>query len=351
MKHQTISISEANSWLACRKKHEYRYRQQLVPAEEKRPLTLGKSVHIGLESIYETGKVDHALQSAGEYLAHSTYAEELTPLVYEMLRGYCEYRKEDPELYEVLYIELPFKLPLISPSGRASRIFDIVGRVDMVVRRKSDGTIWLFEHKTVGTKDRNYFNRLDTDYQVRAYAWAVSRFLGMQVKGVVYNVLRTKLPAEPDVLKSGKISKRANIDTTLEVFEAALSRTGSDPSEYADILDRLRNEGNTFFLREEREFTPEELHQWALDFYFITRDIRNSGSPYRNPASCTLYGGCEFRELCAGLLPADEIHNRYRHIQTKHPELSDVDLDSLKPAKHRPSEPTVNHEFIESIIS
>ena len=351
MKRQTISVSEANSYLACRKKHDYRYRQQLVPAEEKRPLTLGKGAHTGMEGWYLTFNPDHALLNTREYLLKSTYREGLIPLVEGMLRGYCEYWKDDPELYEVLHVELPFKVPLISPSGRASRIFDIVGRVDMVVRRKSDDSIWIFEHKTVGTKDRNYFNRLDTDYQVRAYAWAVSRYLGVQVQGVVYNVLRTKLPVEPDVLKNGSISKRANIDTTIEVFEAALSRTGSDPSEYADVLDRLRNEGNTFFLREEREFTPEELHQWALDFYFITRDIRNSGSPYRNPTSCTLYGGCEFRELCAGLLPADEIHNRYRRIQTKHPELSDVDLDALRPAKHRPSEATVNHEFIESIIS
>lgn len=349
MKRQTVSVSEANSHLACRKKHDYRYGQRLVPIEERKPLTLGKAVHVGLEIWYLTFDRVRAIESMREFLDQSEHGEELFDLALGMLVGYFDHWQGRDD-FGVLYVEMPFRASLISPSGRASRIFDLVGRVDMVVR-KPDGSLWLVEHKTLGRKDPRCFEKLDTDYQVRAYAWGVSRFLGEQVRGVIYNVLRAKVPTEPEILKNGKLSRRANIDTTLEIFEAALARTGSDPTDYADILDRLRDEGNTFFMREEREFSPEELHRWALDFYYITRDMRRSDAPYRNPTACSMYGGCEYRELCAGLLPADEIPTRYRRLPTRHPELSDVDLASLKPARRRRRNDPIDHGFIESLMA
>lgn len=346
---QLISITEINSRLSCPAKHDYRFNRMLVPAEEREVLTLGRAIHIGIEVYYLAHDISHAQRAMREYLEGSVFRDDLMPLASGMLAGYvAHWRGKDD--FEVLHVELPFRVPLVTPAGKASRIFDLVGRIDMIVRMP-DGSIWVFEHKTVGVKDPQYLRRLDTDFQIRAYVWAGSRFLGVPIRGVVYNVLRAKLPVEPEVLKNGTISKRANIDTTLEVFEAALARTGSNPADYAEIHDRLRNEGNTFFIREAREIPPEDLQRWALEMYAITRDMRRSKFVYRNPTACSLYGGCEYRDLCAGLLPADEIATRYRTLAAKHPELSDVDLDSLKPAKGRTAGESVDRAFIESLIS
>ena len=346
---QPVSISEINTWLSCRAKHDFRFNHLLVPAEERQPLTLGRAVHIGLEVWYLTSNLDHALQAMAEYLEGSSYSEELVPLASGMLTGYVEHWRGQDD-FEVLHVEMPFRVPLVTPTGRASRIFDLVGRVDMVVK-KADGSIWLVEHKTVGNKDPHYFRRLETDNQIRAYAWAVSRFLGVSIRGVLYNVLRSKLPVEPDVLKNGTISKRANIDTTLDVFQAALARTNSNPVDYVEIIERLRTEDNTFFMRKELEIPAEDLQRWALETYAITRDMRRSRIVYRNPTACALHGGCEYRDICAGLLPADEVSTRYRSIVLKHPELSDVDLDSLRPAKAAPRPESVDHAFIESLVT
>jgi len=346
---QTVSISEINSRLSCQVKHDFRYNRRLVPAEEREVLTLGKAVHIGLEGWYLTRNIDHALQAMRDYLERSAYGDDLIPLASGMLKGYVEHWRDQDD-FEVLHVELPFRVPLISPSGIASRIFDLVGRVDMVVR-KPDGSLWGVEHKTLGTKDAQYFRRLETDFQVRAYVWAVSRFLGVEVRGILYNVLRSKLPVEPEILKNGSISKRSNIDSTAEVFEAALARTGSNPVDYAEILERLRTEGNTFFMRREMEIPPEDLSRWALEMYHITRDLRRSKVVYRNPTACSLHGGCEYRDLCSGLLPADEVSTRYRTLVSKHPELSDVDLESLRPAKAALKGESIDHAFIANLVS
>jgi len=346
---QTVSISEINSRLSCQVKHDFRFNKRLVPAEEREVLTLGKAVHIGLEAWYLTGDIEHALRAMREYLERSTYRDDLIQLTAGMLTGYIEHWRGQDD-FEVLHVELAFRVPLTTPSGQASRIFDLVGRVDMVVRRP-DGSIWVVEHKTVGVKDAQYFRRLETDFQIRAYVWAVSRFLGLPVKGVLYNVLRAKLPVEPEILKNGSISKRANIDTTLEVFEAALARTNCNPADYADIIEHLRTEDNSFFMRREMEIAPEDLRRWLLEMYHVTRDLRRSQFIYRNPTACSLHGGCEYRDVCSGLLPADEVSTRYRTLVTKHPELSDVDLESLRPAKAAPQGESIDHDFIANLVS
>ncbi len=86
-------------------------------------------------------------------------------------------------------------------------------------------------------------------------------------------------------------------------------------------------------MREERTFTKDELKLFSLDLYNITRDIRRSSKelPYRNPTACSQYGPCSYHALCTGVLPKEEISDRFRKLDTKHPELADVDLINLKP--------------------
>ncbi len=350
---ETVSCSEISSWLSCRKKHEFRYVQRLAPMEDSEPLNLGRAVHAALESWYLRRDKQSALDAVRESLDCCASGDELLPKALGMISGYIEYWK-DRETFQALHVELPFRVPLRTPSGRASRIYDLVGRVDGIVQ-KPDGSIWILEHKTLGRKDKHYFDKLDVDIQVRAYCWAVQRFTGLDVKGVIYNVLRSKLPAQPEVLKSGKLSKRANIDTTFEIFQQAIKDNGCDPGDYVEILDRLKAEGNTFFMRREVEFTSGELDSFSLDLYRITRDMRRSSreESYRNPTACGQFGPCSFRDLCIGTLPQDEVFEHYRELSTKHPELSDVDLDALKPLKGQPldhEKPEISDDFLNSLL-
>ncbi len=352
---ETVSCSEITTFLSCRMKHEFRYRRRLAPMEESEPLNLGRAVHAGLESWYLRHDQKAALDAVRESLDSCAAGAELLPKALGMIEGYIRHWK-DREDFKTLHVELPFRVPLRTPSGRASRIYDLVGRVDGVVQ-KPDGSVWILEHKTLGRKDKNYFDKLDVDIQVRAYCWAVRRFTGLDIKGVIYNVLRSKLPVKPELLKSGKLSKRANIDTTYEIFLSAIDDTDSDPADYAEILERLKSEGNSFFMRREVSYTAEELDSFTLDLYRITRDMRRSGreEPYRNPTACGQFGPCSFRDLCTGSLPDDEVFDKYRELSTKHPELSDVDLDELKPAsaqtKTQDTEsPRVSDGFLQSLL-
>lgn len=334
-KREILTPSELVAFLTCRKLHDYRYKHLLVPKEENERLALWKAINRGLSAWYDSFDKAKALAAVEESLRESHLESQLLSLASGMLEGYIEHWKRRDN-FKVLHVDLPFLTPLVTPSGRASRILDLAGMVPLVIE-KPDGSIWIVIHRVVARKDPNYFERLETDIRIRSCCWALNRYLDSGVAGVIVNVLRAKLPFEPEILKNGTVSKRANIDTTLEVFTAALNRTGSNPADYAEIIERLAKEDDSFFMRWERVYLPEEMGRTARDLYLISRDMRRAGRerPYGNPNSCTSYGLCPYRALCAGGFDSDETNTAYQRLESRHPALAGVDLDSLRSASRR----------------
>ena len=327
----TLSHSEMVAYTYCKQAHFFRYEKRLIPREEKENLTLWLAINRGLSVWYDSFNKTKALTTVEESLQGSDFKSRLLPLISGMLEGYIEHWKQR-DTFKVLQIDLPYITPIITPSGRASRIQDLAGVVPLVIE-KPDGSVWIVIHRSIAKKDPSLSERLECDIRIRAACWALNRYLISGVSGVIVNVLRAKLPVEPEILKNGTISKRSNIDTTLEVFAAALNRTSSNNhADYSAILDRLAAEDNSFFTRWERAYSPGEMERIGQELYLISRDMRRASRelPYGNSNSCTSYGLCPYLDLCAGRLDPDAVETNFRKLDTRHPALADVNIDSLR---------------------
>jgi hypothetical protein len=167
-----------------------------------------------------------------------------------ILAHYAEWAPEADakDRIEYLQTEVPFHLQV------TDRI-TLAGRIDGIV--KAHGKLWVLENKTIGGSITT--EHLLLDEQAGAYVLAARRIFGGEVSGVMYNFLRKKVPAYPETLASGGLSKRKNIDTTFEIYLQAIVENKLDPSDYADILATLKQKGNVFFRREFIQRTPREL--------------------------------------------------------------------------------------------
>lgn len=134
---------------------------------------------------------------------------------------------------------------------------------------------------------------------------AASRIIGQPISGVLYNVLRKKVPTEPEVLKNGDLTRRANIDTTKEAYFDAACANHPDLTheevldKYRDILTMLNAKENEFFARVPVYRTPSEIKQLEEDLWRVSLEMTRGDTPlYPSPSwnTCTF---CPFSGPCA----------------------------------------------------
>jgi len=178
---------------------------------------------------------------------------------------------------------------------------DFIGDIKLTI--KPDGIIkhdkvngyLLLEHKTAkkfSGGQISFFNP-----QSILYIWAL-RKLGWDVKGVLWDYLRTKPPTVPPLLKNGTLSKRKDIDTDYSTYYNAIIKNNLNVEDYKDILKIIKKKGNTFFKRKiliipenVMELIIKDLQQTALEAeylqYYPTRNM--------NLLNCRM---CQYKRLC-----------------------------------------------------
>lgn len=296
----TVHISDIRAYKSCPRLAYFSSPlwKGLGPLEVYGPFYIGRLVHAALEYYYaKKGKLSFR---AATTMAVETEAESATGLPLDqalwVLEGYTETARSilhwyyrwiksedhrnhpwgDPSL-EFLEQEPTFEvsLPYTSMTGRC-----LGGRFDGLVRRRDDGSLWLFETKTT-VSIQNLQKSLRFDEQAGAYIYAAQQILGEHVEGVIYNILRKKAPTMPPVLKSGKLSQNKSLDTTVERYlDAAYAAHPHDSDEeirerYADMLAHLEAKGNTFFSRTIVRRTPYEIRKSARELSKVATRMAN----------------------------------------------------------------------------
>ena len=344
---RVITNSE-RSRFACEREWAYRYLDGLSRDLEAAPLRTGGLWHDCQQYLYEG-----ALWQGSNLDAHAlTYRDVIAPwiekqaervseaepeiaerwnretveqagLVTALLRGYLHvWGDSDRETFEVIAVEPQFARALTHP-GTGVQIEDVVkvkdkllrrpwfygGGADRILRDKRTGLLWLLELKTTAARDlQRYLTKLDVDQQTRGYAWALRGVTtgdvpSMEVAGVIYDVVRKKVPTVPKVLKSGKISKDKRIDTTRDVYETAVVAAGQDPAEYADFTETLPG-WESFFARTHLPFSETDLVDFHADAYataLLIKDAQERDYHPRQVAVCqggAAPRGCTFSEIC-----------------------------------------------------
>lgn len=324
MKYE-IHVSDMRSFKQCRRKWQWSStlpgRMGLERKVTYAPFFTGKAVHYAMQQYYEGGAEmtstaeayiaeEHKAMEEGGALWDSEEAvvQEQSALTLGMLAHYQMWARTDQGPWSdknirVLSMETDFKVPLRNPNGRKSNKIYLGGRFDGVVQHLPSDTYWVFETKTTRSI-KELVSSLANDEQAGAYVYAAGELLGVPIAGVLYNILRKKVPTQPQVLKSGDLSRRADADTTAQAFlDYACSHHADWTREqvieyYQEYLDMLLAKGNTFFLRHPVYRTPQEIKQLQLDIWTVALEMTRPNTPIYPSPSWLNCGFCSFRTPC-----------------------------------------------------
>lgn len=343
MEAALITTSRMKAFNACRKLHHYQYVLGYRPVVDKEALEFGTIFHAGLEAWWMAHKEGRPLTALAEAQAAITKAahgamffDDVAAAKAELLMvGYDARWSAAMADFEILGVERQFEAPLPTPANaRRARGLKVAGKLDVLVRKRSDGTAWIVEHKTT-TADLSpgstYWQRLRMDMQVSVY-FEGATVLGHPPTGCLYDVVSKPqqrpykaTPLEERKYTKEKRDKAGNVtepsrlyanqreaDETIEEFKARLAADiGAAPEAY--------------FQREEVVRLERELEESRRDTYdtaLMIRDAKNKDRSPRNPDSCFLYNRpCDFYAVCSGTA---DLHDptQYKRLETVHPELA-----------------------------
>ncbi len=283
-----IHVTDSQIFRQCRLKWRLGSKSQLN-YEPKKPtvaLWLGTGIHIALEAYYE-GKLRGVIVEPDEVF--EDWADQWIKKIREdvpfldgeqdqqlldarelglgMLRHYIEWAAFEDD-FDVIMVEHNFEI-LIAETDEHRWMYN--GRLDLVIQNRQG--FWVVDHKTTATLTGTDTQKLLLDEQLGSYIFAAGLTLGKPIQGAMYNFLRKKLPTLPKELINGGLSKAKNIDTTEEVYRAAIKVARENPNDYIDILQILADKGNTFFHREYVTRNVKEIVHMMERLVDIDRDM------------------------------------------------------------------------------
>lgn len=292
-KKKVLTCSSLRSFQTCRCAYDYRFNRSIVPSETSNPIFFGTAVHSALEQWFKTGSRDAAQTAIMEQgLPVEDYLKAS-----ELFDAYANHWHDEP--FDVVAVEHEFSLPLINPStGRRSRLFELRGKVDGVVRDKSSGRLFILEHKTTSAISAEYVDRIMLDQQIAIYADAISRCLKEAVCGAIYDIL-----VKPSIrMKQGETDEEFEARRAELLAKSKTGKTTAKKKEAETALEfreRLRASITPEnFRREIVEFDTGKLRDSMAELWAIASDM-GKAVYYKNTGSCAQFGrACPYLSLC-----------------------------------------------------
>jgi hypothetical protein len=338
METALITTSRLRAFNACRRLHYYRYVLGYRPAQDKPAPEFGTIMHAGLEAWWLAWGEGRELLALGEAqdaiakaAASASFFDEPTAVKADLLMlGYHARWAPSMGDYEVLGVEQQFAAALPTPAGaKRCRGLKVAGKLDALVRRRSDGLAWIVEHKVTSadlTPGSVYFQRLRMDTQVSVY-FEGAAILGHPPAGCLYDILskpeQRPLKATPLEKRKYKKDKKGNPTDELYANQRAADESMADFR--ARLVAEIAGQPEAYFQRVEVVRLEHELEESRVDMYQTGRMIRetnNAGYYPRNADACFSFNRpCEFLDVCNSSATLDD-ETRFRKLASVHPELA-----------------------------
>lgn len=331
-----VSLSAYQTWQTCQQKYNYRYVKRIRPIVKNSAPQRGTVIHEYMDVFYsalkdgrtvddahelgiqklESHKLEFELAASVSRLADQPeeaeeYAQMLVQCVDLAERYLNMHGRVDAERYDILLVEERLRV-MTAPDILST------GIVDLVLRDRIHGRVAMLEHKTTKTVPRASV-RL-RDFQTLLYAEKLRATHGVEIDSVLWNYVRTEPPTIPRVLKNGKMSTAANIDSTWDVYEKALLAAGLDPADYADMRASLTPRERTVYFPRYEHVIVASSDVLLFDYVQTSTTMRRAvwewragkSVPSRSLArSCDW---CEFYKLCEAEVmggDADDLIKRF----------------------------------------
>ena len=242
----TISFTEVDNYRRCQKRWEYRYKIGLKRKTKHVRLFKGEILHEMLNA-YVKAKMVKNYKGDDPWDVLDKYAEEYANYLAEereqygdvigdcgaIFEGYLRKYRHDPLRYEASEQEVYFDI-----SGKLR----FAGFIDKIATDKEERR-WIVDHKfvqTIPTASDRF-----SDLQLLLYVWAWNKKKpDVPIDGVMWDYARSKAPTKPDVLKSGELSQRKNLDCDPHTYLATIAENDLSPADYKDMLNHLERRIN-----------------------------------------------------------------------------------------------------------
>jgi hypothetical protein len=327
-----LTSSRMRAFRDCARLHRLKYVEGWRPVRESEALRFGTLFHRGLEAWWTTIQA----LAAGDSTEERPLASALRDVagraadlyeqakVEELLRGYDAAWRDEAAAYEVLGVEVPFEARLLNPeTWRPSSSWRLAGKVDLILRRRSDGRVLVCEHKTttdaIEDPAASYWARLQMDHQISAYVIGAEA-LGREVAEILYDV--AERPGLQPLLATPVENRKYRKDGGLYAGQREIDES---PEEYRTrIRAAIEAAPGRYFQRRVIPRTESQLRDFLADAWQQAAAMRLSerlGHAPRNPDACHRFGTCAFWQACStGLAPGD-FPTEYERHEDVNPEL------------------------------
>lgn len=313
--------SRARAFRECPRKHALSYVGGWKPTRVSEALRFGTLYHLGMEAWWKTdGTLADALAAvAGKGIDPFEQAK-----VDELLVAYDARWHEDRALYEVIGIEVPFECPLLNPeTWRPSRTWTLAGKIDGIVRRKSDGAVCILEHKSssesIDDPTDPFWAKLALDAQLSCYVVGAES-LGHTVTDILYDVVGR--PMQRPLLATPEEKRSYKKDGTLYANQRDKDET---PEEYRGRVNAALAEAPHRYFR--RQWVPRmesQVKEFLYDSWMhasMMRESARTGQAPKNVDACHRFGECPFWTCCSTGSKPEDFPEMYVRTATVNPEL------------------------------
>lgn len=283
------SHSSLKLFQRCQYKWRLKYIDRLETTDRKPAMERGSNLHEGLAAFYTQNDPGYPFDK---------WFNDADPEDQELLTRYArKYYKDDMD-WEILHVEEEFEMTIGS--------YTVVYIPDLVIRIGDD--VWIVDHKTTKNIPDEWDPYNMTDFQHLLYV------AGMQehypnVRGFIFNYIRTKAPTMPKLIKDGsRIADVRRLDTDYETLQEFALKTFTLDADVEAKLTILKHGPNPFFQRHFLTLNQEAVDQAVKDTEAVLREMsdkehgRPGGTYPRHVVSkgagyqaCTF---CEYQPLC-----------------------------------------------------
>lgn len=323
-----VRVTEVSKFKECRRAWYLSEIRGLVPKAVQDYLWFGDKMHTGLQELATTKSVEKAITAymdacdasipdlekgyGGLWDEARPMFEEMVVMGRSMLHNYAIFSRQSGMDLETTSLEERVFVPIRTASGRSTLKGSpqLTGRMDRLVVWKGHEGEYIIDYKNT-THPWTEGRGLELDEQTTGYHYLYWRTKGKLPKGMIYDTLLKRVPVDPKVLqkreKDGRpmLSRDKDQGTTYELYMEALKQNGLDPSDYADMLQTLREQGwSKFFKREMTYRNLAQMRSYEANLYDTFQDMRavaqNPRKAYPNPSPMRC-PRCPFRDVCLAM--------------------------------------------------
>jgi hypothetical protein len=259
-----------------------------------------------------------------------------------LFRGYLRFERSDDGRYTVARLhdgKPAVEFIVEAPLRRWGISGPFKGQVDLLVEDHDWGGLWVWDYKNVKNVPNDDERMMSP--QNCMYVWAL-RQQGYDIRGFVYNYLRTKPPTIPRLYKrsgkwgaAGTLSQAASLDTDYYTYVQAIKDAhGTQWKEWArqvylGKLKQLKERQWMWYRRVPIPVEDEKIKQALGEFIVTIKDIERRQRVY--PPRSYFYNcrwGCQYHDLCttefAGLDIDDMIQHDFTFEDERYSEAPDL---------------------------